>query len=176
MRIDPCDCEPGCILEHKAGGWKTVSGLLSRLLRICDRNYDKWGWHLSIAYTKGLNGWWILEATEDGVELNYYDNLFLFRDTRIYRWFETPPCRDKMDAFMVEHIGQPYDVAIYFWSGLAVIIQNIFHIKLPKITNRRWTCWELIQEFTQELNKPILSPKRIVIISDLILRLNRDSR
>jgi len=171
MRIfDISKTKPGDILEHKRDTGFSVSGILGRLLQIFDPDYDGWGWHLSIAYLQGYDGWYILEATADGVELNYYQNDYLFKDTRVYRWFSEPPPLARIWRFIEGHLGCPYDAAIYFWTGLAILLRRI-GIRLPKIIDYKFSCWELAQEFSAVMGKPIIPRYDVVIISDLIKEL-----
>ena len=162
------EVRPGYLLEHKGGKFPSVSWFLSRLLKVFERDWNGWGWHLSIAWLQGFDGWYILEATSDGVQMNFYDNDYLFHDTRIYKWFDEPPSLVARELFYQQHIGKRYDVAIYFWTGLAILIRHYFNRPIPKLLDQRYSCWELIQEFSTEMGKPIVSRYDVVIITDII--------
>ena len=79
-----------------------------------------------------------------------------------------------MDQFRCDYIGKPYDVAIYFWTGLAILIRHFFNHPIPKLLNDRFCCWELVQEFSEAMGKPIQSKYDVIIISDLIKKLQED--
>ncbi|MFA5378368.1 MAG: hypothetical protein WC455_21620 [Dehalococcoidia bacterium] len=170
MRIDYRQCEPGCILVHKRGHIFSVSGILSRLLKLFDKNYDGYGWHMSIAWKQEWNGWWILEATTDGVECNFYHTEYLFEDTRVYKWFDGLNARDMADFFH-EYKSKIYDRLVYFWTGLAIILRRFWGIEMVHPDDDKFTCWELTAEFTEEMNKPILKDYEMVIISDMVKKL-----
>jgi hypothetical protein len=167
LRIDYRFLQPADILEYKRGKGFCVSGVLGRLLQIVDRKYDGWGWHVSIAWVRTTKGWFILEATSRGVQLNHYTFEYLERTTRAYRWFDEPPDRQEMTDFALAHLGKPYDVAVYFWTGIAILLRRA-GVRLPKLIDRRYTCWELVQEFSFEMDDPIIPREDVIIISDLI--------
>jgi hypothetical protein len=162
--------KPGFLLEHKGGGW--AAKILGFLLKIFEPSWDGWGWHLSIAWEKDVGGWWILEATGDGVEVNYYDNDYLFTDTHIYKWFDKVPSLKKRDDFEASHIGKPYDVAIYFWTGIQYLIRHFFNRRIPRLLDDRFTCWELVFEFAEQMGKPIGSRYDCPMISDFCEAMN----
>jgi len=159
---------PGCLLEHRGDKPPSASWFISRALKLFERWWDGWGWHLSIAWKKAGNGWYILEATGDGVEVNFYRNKYLFTDTRIYQWFATPPTRKVMDKFYREHIGKKYDVAIYFWTALQYLFRHFWNKRIPRLLDDRYTCWELVFEFCDEMGKPLGSKYDCPIITDFV--------
>ena len=158
----------GNILEHKGGKVLSVSWFLGRLLKLFERKWDGWGWHLSIAWKKTKDGWWILEATSDGVEKNYYDNDYLFHNTRIHSWLDSVPSTKKMKKFYDSHVKKKYDVAIYLWTGMQYIIRHFFNHRIPGLLDDRFTCWELVFEFCEEMGKPLSSKYDCPIITDAL--------
>jgi len=73
-----------------------------------------------------------------------------------------------MGKFLQGHINKKYDVAIYFFTALAIIIRHYFNRPIPKLLDQRYSCWELVQEFSIEMGKPILSRYDVVVIVDII--------
>ena len=161
--------EKGNIIAFKGQG--LIFTILSFLLSLFDKDWGRLQgkpWHLAIAWDKAYDGWYILEASGQGVKINYFNNKFLKNMTRNYCWLDRVPTRAEMNKFLKEHIGKKYDVAIYFFTSLAVIIRHYFNRPIPKLLDQRFSCWELVQEFTDAMNDPILSKFDVVIITDII--------
>ena len=156
----------GYIIEFKRTG--LTSAILGSLLKLFERSWDGWGWHLAIAWEQAYDGWNILEATEDGVEINYYSDKYLDENTRAYQWLTKVPSRKAMGEFLKSHINKKYDVAIYFWTALAIIIRHYFNHPIPKLLDDRFDCWELSAEFFAEVGEPIQSKYDVIIITDII--------
>ena len=166
----------GYIIEFKGKG--IIFQVLSALLSIFDSDWRKlkWKpWHLAIAWRRAYDGWYVLEARH-GVEINYFSDKFLTKNTRSYQWLDEVPTTKKMNKFFEEHIGKSYDVAVYFWTSLAIIIRHYFNHPIPKLLDNRFSCWELVQEFTAAMNKPIVSCYDVVIITDIVkaLKANKE--
>lgn len=156
----------GDIIEFKRKGF--VSWFLGGLLKLLKRDWDSWGWHLGIAWQRSWYGWYILEATGKGICLNWYSDAYLAQSTRVWEWFDEELDPMDMSSFLKKHINKKYDVAIYFWTSLAVIIRHYFNHPIPKLLDDRFSCWELVQEFSTEMGKPIISRYNVVVIIDII--------
>jgi hypothetical protein len=156
----------GSIIECKREGF--ASFILGGILKRLEPAWDGWGWHLGIAWEKGVAGWYVLESTGKGVQLSFYSNKYLQENTRCYDWLGVEPPQDKLDRFLKRYIGKDYDIAIYFWTALAVIIRHYFNRPIPKLLDNRFSCWELVGEFCAEMGKPIVSKYDVIIISDVI--------
>jgi hypothetical protein len=161
----------GYIVEFKRKGF--VSWFLGGLLKLFNPSWDMYGWHLAILWEKSLDGWIILEAVGQGVKINYYSTKFLDRNTRCWKWFDEPPTRAKMNKFFEAHIDKKYDVQVYFWTALAVIIRHYINRPVPKLLDDRFTCWELVQYFSESIGKPIQSKYDVVLITDIIKALKK---
>jgi len=151
-------------------GTSNTFKVLSFLLSIFDSDWRKlkWKpWHLGIAWHKTSGGWWVLAAGEDGVGLKFYFSREL-EEVRWYDWLEKPLTQKKLDKFLKGHIGKKYDIATYFWTSLAVIFRHFWNRPIPKLLDDRFSCWELVQEFAEEMGKPIVSKYDVIIIVDII--------
>jgi len=155
----------GDFVEFKRSG--PVATVLGGLLKLFERDWDGWGWHLAILWEKRSEGWMILESVKNGVSLNYYPNKDLER-TRIWLWFEELPTREVMEIFYKDHIGKRYDAAIYFWTVLQYIIRHYFNHRIPRLLDDRFTCWELVFWFARCMGKPIQSVYDCPIITDFL--------
>jgi hypothetical protein len=162
------------IVEFKRKGF--MSWFLGGLLKLFNPSWDGYGWHLAILWQPGYDGWYILEATGQGVRKNWYDRTYLQKNTRIWSWLDEAPLDGYMKTFLARHINKRYDVGIYFWTALAVIIRHYINRPIPKLLDDRFSCWELVQEFTSAMGKPILSPYDVVIITDIIRALKVKAR
>ena len=155
----------GSLIEFKRKG--PVSFILGGILKLFERDWDGWGWHLAIAWEKAYDGWYILEALH-GVEANYYSQHYLDYNTRSYSWLDKVPTLKKMQVFLDSHINKKYDVAIYFWTTLQYLIRHYFNHRIPRLLDDRFTCWELVFEFCAEMDKPIGSKYDCPIITDAL--------
>ena len=156
----------GYIIEFKRKG--IVSAVLGGILKLFDHDYDGWGWHVAIAWAKAYDGWFVVEACALGVKANYYSDKYLERNTRAWKWFETPLLNEQMNKFLQANIDKAYDIAIYFWTSVAIIVRHYFNHPIPKLLDQRFSCWELVAEFCADMGKPIVSKYDVVIISDIV--------
>ncbi len=156
----------GNIIEFKRKGF--ISWFLGGLLKLFERDWDMYGWHLAIAWEKAYDGWYILEALAFGTEINYYSNKFLERNTRCWKWLDEPPTTKEMGEFLESHINKKYDVVIYFWTTLQYLIRHYFNHRIPKLLDDRWTCWELVADFCESMGKPIQSRFDCPLITDIL--------
>lgn len=152
------------IVEFKRKGF--VSFVLGGLLKILVPSWDGWGWHLGIAWGAKADGWWILEAKANGVVINWYPTRALL-NTRSHTWLDEVDGREKRE-FLLFHSGKKYDIAIYFWTALAIIIRHFWNRPIPKLLDNRFSCWELVAEYCAAMNKPIVSKYDVIIITDIL--------
>ena len=153
----------GDIVVFKRKG--PVSFILGGILKLFERDWDAWGWHVAFVSGQDDNGWNICEALAGGVAEN---PLSLYQDYKVYRWFDEALDQLKVNKFVTSYLGKPYDIAIYFWTTLAVIIRHYWNKPISKLLDERYSCWELTQEFTMDIGKPILSRYDVVIITDIM--------
>lgn len=160
--------EVGNLVEFKRHG--PVPFLLGGLLKMLDHKWNGWGWHLAIVWEKScLNkGWYIMEALAGGVEINYYSMNDITTRCRIHHWLDQEPTSEQMAKFLKEHLNMSYDVTIYFWTTLQYLVRHFFNRRIPRLLDARFTCWELVFEFCEELGKPIGSKYDCPMISDFI--------
>ena len=157
--------DKGYILEFKRQG--IVSTILGGLLKLFERKWNGWGWHLAVIWERTYDGWYVLEARHE-VEINCYTDKWLRANTRNYKWLDSPPENEKFNKFLEDHTGKSYDVAIYFWTALQYLIRHFFNHKIPRLLDDRFTCWELVFEFCEEMGKPIGSKYDCPIITDFL--------
>jgi hypothetical protein len=143
--------------------------ILSTILGWVEPDYRKLNpkpWHVGVIsrYDVG-KGWMVLEATGKGVQennLNLYDSRFY----KLYNWFNYPVDPIKRNLFLSEHMFCPYDGLAYVWVTGAVLLSKV-GINLGRWKNNSFMCWELLEEFDEEMGKPLCKENRTITIVDI---------
>lgn len=156
----------GDVFLYKRGGFTAT--ILGGLLKLLNPSWDGWGWHLAICTGRYLGGFEVLEALGGGVTLNKVDEHRLGSDIRVYRVMQNEPSLAAVQELNKVFIGRPYDVAIYFWTALAIIIRHYVNRPIPKLLDNRYSCWELAQEWLCHFGIELCSPYDVVIITDIM--------
>lgn len=152
----------GDIIVFKGKG--LVYTILGTILKLFERDWDKWGWHIGfLSREDPFYGWMVCEATADGVQENPLND----RECRNYHWLDTPD-QSKINRFVNKHLGEKYDVAVYFFTMIQYLLLRViegfqnrfipwhkFTISFPRILDDRWTCWEVLFWFCRSMGKPI---------------------
>jgi hypothetical protein len=162
----------GDLIEFKRKGF--VARVLGGILKLFERKWDAWGWHVGIAWQRSHGGWYILEAVARGVTINFYSFAFLAENTRFHTWLEETPRDDAMKAFFQEYIGKRYDVAIYFWTALQYLIRHFFNRRIPRLLDDRFTCWELAAAFFDYMGKPVHSKYDCPMLPDILANISQE--
>jgi len=157
----------GDILVHKGGGF--AYRVLNPLLGLFEKDWDKWGWHMSIASRELKDGWMIIEAVSGGVSENFYFNRDL-KDTRSYTWLIKPPTEQKIQEFRKMYIGYPYDVTAYFGVTVAYIWQRITG-KSWRVIDCEHMCWENAAAFCRFMGKELQPISEYPILPRLLRKL-----
>ncbi|MFA5937268.1 MAG: YiiX/YebB-like N1pC/P60 family cysteine hydrolase [Candidatus Paceibacterota bacterium] len=157
------DLQPGDILVFKRSG--PVSFILGGILKLFEKDYDFWGWHVGFIahYAKG---WMICEALGNGVSLTPLSH-YKPENIRVYRWLDNPS-QEKINRFVADYLGKPYDVAVYFWTALQYLLRHFWNRPIPKLLDGSFTCWELVFEFAEEMQKRIGSKYDCPLITDML--------
>jgi hypothetical protein len=146
--------------------------LLSFLLGLFDKDWrtlKRKPWHVGFISRIEDSVVYICEAREPTVRETVLDT---FRtDYQVVHWLESVD-QNKVREFVNKAKGKRYDIAIYFWTSLAIIIRHFFNHRIPKLLDERFDCWELIAEFCDFMNRPIVSKYDTIIITDLVKALN----
>jgi hypothetical protein len=162
----------GDILVFKGNGF--IYRVLGSILKLFDPSWDGWGWHVGFATTKSTSeGCVVCEALASGVQENFYTpDKFTSDKVRVYRWIKPPPSEVKVQDFIEKHVGKKYDVAIYLWTALQYLLRHYWNRRIPKLLDHRFSCWELLGEFCDDMDKPIVSKYDVIIITDIMDELN----
>jgi hypothetical protein len=187
-QVDMEQLLPGDTLLFKGNG--PVFKFFSFLLSIFDSDWRKraWKpWHMAIAWDKAYSGWYVLEATDKGVETNYYKEIDLRHNCRAYHWLDGLVTKEERQRFLDEHINKRYDVAFYFFTSLQYLALRVvewtqkkfipwhqFTISLPRVLNDRFCCWELAEAFDRFMGKPWCDKSRYPLITDLLKTVEGD--
>ena len=176
MRVAHDKILVGDILVFKRKGF--ISGVLGWVLWLVERRWDRWGWHMGVAWmaSKHQNSRWILEGTSDGVRVGLLSEDKLKTEIRAYRWLDNPPSDEVMEEFMARTLDEGYDVWVYLWTFCQRLQRWVLrHLRLPRslwllprIRNRRYTCWELAFYFARKMGKPIGDIDRYPVLTDFL--------
>jgi len=141
---------------------------LSRLLKLFEKDWDRWGWHMTfISGRNEVTGWMICEMLADGLNftpLYKYNN----RNYKVYRWFDIEPTGHQMRAWIERNINARYDIIQYPWTMIAFLLRRYFNKPIPKLLNNMWTCWESIFALGYEFGKEIPSKYDCETITDFL--------
>lgn len=155
----------GDIVVFKRQGF--VSGVIGWLIQRFEKDWDGWGWHMAIAveYHK-TKGWLIAESIGKGVTLSWLD--CYDRPFKSYNWFNKEISAYKIRRFLADRAGCRYDVSVYIFTLLQYLVLHWFNHPLPRVLDRKYTCWELVFEFCREMGKPIQAPHKYPMITDFM--------
>jgi hypothetical protein len=166
VRKSASEIRPGDIIVFQGDGF--LFEVLSRLLKLFERNYERWGWHTAFVFAQDSYGWIICEALVGGVTTNYLDTS---RSFRVYRWFASPPWR--LREFICQYIGCRYDILLYPWTAVQYLIRHYWNRPIPRLLDNKFTCWELVAEMCESMGKPIVSKYDCPIITDILKALEK---
>jgi hypothetical protein len=160
--------EPGDILIFKRNVDNRISTVLSRLLQLLERGWDRWGWHTGYVSQVSPDGTIItVEAViGKGVQTVVYPTFESLGDVRVYRWADELSL-NALEAFTEKHIGRQYDVVCYFWTSLQRILLQFSNYCIPRIHNDKYTCWELVSAMARAIEKPLQPISRYPLITDM---------
>lgn len=164
------EMKPGDMIEFKRRGF--MAWFLGGLLRLFERDWDGWGWHVAITWQRSATGWYILEAVARGVTINFYSNIYLAENTRFHTWLDDNPDDAMMKTFLQGHIGKRYDVAIYPWTAAQYLVRHYFNRRIPRLLDDRYTCWELAAAFYDYMGKPVHSKYDCPMLPDILRTIN----
>jgi len=150
----------GDILVFKGHG--VVFQLLSRFLKLFERDYDRWGWHM--AYVSHIDkDVFIAESLGSGVQIN----LLTDREYQAYHWLDKVD-ENKLTAFTADHLDCNYDVAVYFWTMLQYLVLHFFNHSIPRLLDNRYTCWEFVFLMCREMGKPVQALHTYPMLTDFL--------
>ena len=173
MRIPLNEVRPGDLLVFRGSGF--VFNILGGILKLFEPQYDRWGWHVAfVSNWDEEKGWLICESISQGIVLSQLSE-HPPDEVRAYRWFETAPLQSMIDRYLVSHLGKQYDVAIYFWTTLQYLIRHYWNRRIPRLLDDRYTCWENLTEFCEDMGKPIQTRYDCPILTDILRALGKDS-
>jgi len=169
MEVSKKDIRIGDNVIFKRESKDVIAFLVSAFIKIFYPNWDRWGWHMAViiervALPHGEIDWKVLEATMPSARVNYLSNM---NECRIYRWFNKPLDLDKIDAFVNKHLGCKYDIWKYLFTVTYGILRYTFKINLGKWENDEYYCWEMVEEFNEQMGKPFTTKHETLILPDL---------
>jgi len=161
-RIRPEEVRRGDIIVWKREG--ILSCLLSLLIKtVKEPKYDRWCWHTTPMITDTQ----FLDAQFPSLKLtSFIDKKYKDKEFRVYRIFEAPPHANKLNKFAKDKIGCGYDFIAYILTALAVLLRP--KIDIPRIINKKLTCWETAWEFADEMGLDITDDYDYPFITDLL--------
>ena len=154
---------PGDVILFKGEG--PLFEILSRLLKLFEPGWNRYGWHMAFVAWDSEDGLVICEALANGVCLNPLNKQ---REYRVYRWLDTEPPRYMIMDFVKHHLNEKYDVLLYPWTAAFYLFRHFWNKPIPRLLDNAWTCWELVCEFANEMGKPIISVYDCPVITDIL--------
>jgi len=160
--------QPGDILVFKRNERSRTARVLGWVLQHMEHDWDGWGWHTG--YVRRVMEDGSIETVESlrgqGVENVQYPDFQSLGDVRIYRWFDDLD-DNLLETFTMMHVGEDYDIACYFWTSLQRLLEPVIHHLIPRIINQRYTCWELVCDMAQAMDKPLQPVRQYPLIADM---------
>jgi len=142
--------------------------VLSWVLGLFETEWDGWGWHMGFVCSEGEDPD-ILEAVAGGVRrVPLSQSLGFVNGCRSYSWLEPLPDQDKAEEWITKHIGSRYDIQIYFWTVVQYLFRHFLNKRIPRMLDDRFTCWELVFEFAEDMGQPIGSKYDCPILTDFL--------
>lgn len=156
--------------------WKG-SGILYQILSrgikyLIDHDWDMWAWHAGYVIKVLEDGEIVTsQALAGGIETVTYENVEAMGECRIYHWLDNPD-QAKIDDYVAEHKGKPYDTLDYIWTILGALSEKYLHWPF-RITNRAYTCWENLASFDDFMGKSLQPDYEPILISKMAAALER---
>ena len=147
----------GCIVEfQRSFKFFSVSGFLGGLLKLFNRKWDGYGWHVAWVTSVEDGNIKIIEAAPGGVREVHIDSHF-YKDDRNYRFWDLglEPTPQDVKAIVKKHEGLPYNYESYFWIALVYIFRHYWNRPIPKLLDNQYLFWELVINILRDLDKPI---------------------
>lgn len=160
-RIPLEQIRPGDILVFKGSG--PLFAVLSRILKVFELKWDRWGWHVGFVASEDK----LCESIAEGIVLSPL-NKYPPEETRAYRWFDVQPERTKIVIYVTDHLGKKYDVAIYFWTMMQYLFRHFWNRRIPRLLDDRYTCWENVFQFCECMGKQIGAEYDCPMLPDML--------
>lgn len=146
------EIQVGDVIVFKGKG--LLFEILSRLLKLLEPDWDRWGWHLAIAEKEVDGGWILIEALAPRVQEKFHDWKELWERTKAYTWLDSPPSKQKMSKFKELYLGYPYDVTAYIGITFAYLFWKVTG-KSFRMIDTEHLCWETVAAFCRFMGKPL---------------------
>lgn len=160
------ELQRGDIILYRGTG--KVFRILSFALGLFDKNWRKlqWKpWHMAFVADEVANMYTIGESVSKGVTEAWLNP---DADFRVYRWFNEEPVYLEVKMFLLDRAYCRYDLTIYLHTLVFYIIRHFFNRPIPKLLDNRYSCWELVGEFCNEMQEPIASKYDTFFITDIL--------
>jgi len=150
----------GDILEFKADKLTSLSGILAVLLKRFYPDWTGYGWHMSVVFCRLYNDYLIIEAAASGVRLVLLSDMC--GEYKIHRLLPYEPRFYTMLSAVKKLTSARYDYIAYIWTAIYIITGG----RLPRIANRRYTCWELVYQIYELIGYPLALDYKYPVIAD----------
>jgi hypothetical protein len=153
----------GDVVVFKGDGF--LYQILSRILKLFEPEYDRFGWHMGFVCGNGC----IAEALAKGVCVNPLSD-YEKREYRVYRWLDTEPDVNKVMEFVAHHKGDRYDSLCYVLTFIQRAVYKLTKKQLPRLSDDSYTCWEWCEFFCTVFGKPwtMTAPLMFPLLTDFI--------
>lgn len=171
---DPRDYRIGdlVLFQGRGPGFQFLSWLLARfdpawreLRKACKARGEEPPWHMGfLSKYYVLTGTWYVSEARGGVGITETDLSTFKEPYLVFRWFDTQPDAVKVNAFIRQYRGEPYDS---FWGYVFVIIWY-FWSWWPLVWDHAWMCWEWVWFFCLSFGKPVSDIHKYPLITLLL--------
>jgi hypothetical protein len=158
--ISLAEARPGDVLVFQLSGW--FPSLLAWLIwKIKAPGWDRDDWHLAPVVIATPLDLVYIDAQMPSVKLNTLSRAA--SGVRAYRIMEEEPTQAQCQDIIADLVGKPYDILIY---GLTAIRQ--LGLKIPRIINQSYDCWEVTWEAADQWGHPISDSWEYPFITDFL--------
>jgi hypothetical protein len=155
MEISRSDIRPGDAILWKGGGF--VTGFFSFLLGLFfpDWRKRKWKpWHTGFIVRMLEDGEIVtFQAVSNGVHAITYDNVEAMGECKFYHWLDNPD-PVKIDKYVLQNEGRPYDFLGYLWT-ICGSISMVWFNHPHRLSSWMFFCWENLSNFMCFMGKEL---------------------
>lgn len=169
MKITYEELRHGDIILFKGSG--PVFWFFSLLLCLLEPGWRKLNWrpwHMAVAWDKTGTGWQCFEGYAPVSRLHTYTEAELRGRCRFYRRLDPEPSYLDSQTFLINHVGKPYDVAVYFFTSLGYLLRHYWGKPIPYFMDNRFSCWELVYHWQDDMGQPLAGKYDFPLITDFL--------
>jgi hypothetical protein len=168
MEIAKSEIQPGDAILWKGGGF--VDSVFSFILGLFfpDWRKRKWKpWHTGFIIRILDDGEVItFQAVAKGVHAITYPHVETMGDCKFYRWLDNPS-QIRIDEYVVQNNGRPYDFLGYLWT-ITGSISMVWFNHPYRLSSWMFFCWENLSNFMCFMGKELQPGYEPCLLSKII--------